>query len=177
MNKFLPLMLCLLLAACSPNYLTPEEMSPAAGIYTQLPENPSLKNAIKLGVVQVAKKVEEALNPVNVENYTKTLQNVLSKAGFASPSHEAPRYILNASFLDLDYGGWFSKDGTSKARYILKRIDTNTVVLDETLTLFSHVPYSLFVDAAVRIRLSMALACQENMTHLIRLLAATPLPL
>ena len=176
MKNFFPLFaLVLMTAACEGPPLPSHEMSPMLGIYSQLPVNPDFEQNIKLGNVQISKNAEHKGAPVKVAQYTEALQQALLGANFAARAQMSPQYILDAMLLELDIPSFtFSMDVTAKARYQLRRADTNQVVLDEVITLSSHVPYSLFTDANFRMRSAATKAIQENITHLIRLLASKP---
>ncbi|HQS83506.1 MAG: hypothetical protein B7Y25_01150 [Alphaproteobacteria bacterium 16-39-46] len=176
MKKLLSLFaLCLIIIACEGPPLPSHEMSPMLGIYSQLPVNPDFEQNIKLGNVQIAKNAEHKGAPVKVAQFTEALQQALLGANFAARSQMSPKYTLDAMLLDLDIPSFtFSMDVTAKARYQLKRADTNQVVLDEVIMLSSHVPYSIFSDANFRMRSAATKAIQENITHLIRLLASKP---
>ncbi|MBS0184814.1 MAG: hypothetical protein JSS34_00425 [Proteobacteria bacterium] len=174
MKKFLPLFaLVLLMIGCEGPPLPSHEMSPMLGIYSQLPVNSDFEQNIQLGNVQIAPNAEHKAAPVKVPQYTEALQQALLGANFASRAHMSPKYILDAILLQLDIPSFtFSLDVIAKARYQLKRADTKQVVLDEIISLSSHVPFSLFSDSNFRIRAAATKAIQENITHLIRLLAS-----
>ncbi len=179
MKKLLPFFaVCLILAACEGPPLPSHDMSPAIGLYAQLPHNPEFNQNIQLGNVQIGKGAENNTAPVKVKNYTEALQQALLSANFAVRSQSAPTYILDVSLTDLDVSSFgFSVDSSAKASYQLKRADTNRVVLAEVIMLPAHVPFSFALDRYVRSRMAAAKAIQENITHFIRLLASKTMTL
>ena len=178
MKNFLSFILCLFLSACEGIPVPAHEMSPPSGIYTQLSRNTEFNHNIKLGNIQVAKNAEDRRILIKSKNYAEVLQTALLAAEFASSAYAdtSAEYILSATLLELDIPSWeFSMGSSAKARYVLKHACTERVVLDETLTLFAHVPFSLLSTSAERSRWATIKAMQENVTHLIRLLASTTL--
>jgi hypothetical protein len=172
MKSSLFAILLLLIAACAPP-LPAGDMMPMTHVYDQIPANPALTRRVKLGTVTVAKGVGGGTAPVEPTIYREAIQNALLTSNFAVRAGDSEHYVLDSQLLELDVPMFgFSMSASAKARYRLKSAESGSVLFDQTLNLPYTAEFSEALDGGQRARLASAKAIRENITHLIRVLAA-----
>lgn len=163
---------CVALVGCAPP-IPSGEMVPMTGIYEQIPVNENLQNNVSLGSVVVSEKATGPAHAnVKPEMFKDAIQQALLTSNMSVRAGSPVKYVLDATLLELDYPFiGFDLTTTSKARYVLKRGDTGEALMDETITQTYTAEFGEAFNGDQRMRISIAKAVRENITHMIRVLA------
>ncbi|GEM_PF-4932137 len=148
-------------------------------LYQQISADTGLQKSIKLGDVQVA-GAEGVLfpisdYPVKQAQYQEALQSALANASLMAANPAEAKYLLDANLVSLESPFklfTLSVTVNSEARYRLRRASDNFIIWEETLKLPYTAKFSEAFNATTRVRLALANAIRENITHLIRVLSS-----
>ncbi|TAE34931.1 MAG: hypothetical protein EAY65_00680 [Alphaproteobacteria bacterium] len=171
MKSLLALIALFSLSACV-QPLPSDGMVPMPQIYGQLPKNDTLERSITLGKVSV---LEDAAigGFITPENYQEAILTALLTSGMKTRSEDKAKYTLDAELIDYDSPfAFFENTITYKARYILRQTDSGRIALDETVSIPYTAKFAESPDGAQRMRIAIAKAVRENITHMLRVLAS-----
>lgn len=172
MRKVIPIVLLALgVSACTPP-LEAGNMTPMTQVYSQIPANPELEHKVKLGQVTVYDQAGAGIAPVTPDIFREALQSALLTSNFGVRGGAEEKYVLDAHLLALDVPMFgFDMTAAATARYVLRTADGSETVIDKTLSLPYTAEFAEAFDGSQRVRIAVAKAIRENITHMIRLLA------
>jgi hypothetical protein len=172
MKILVVLSILLSLSACTPA-LEARSMVPMTEVYSQIPANKELERKIKLEQVSVYENAGAGIAPVTAQAYREALQNALLTANFLIRADDQERYTLDARLVALDVPTFgFTMTASATAVYTLKVADSGETILQETVSLPYKAEFGEAFNGAERARIAVAKAVRENITHMLRILAA-----